>query len=61
MAIVIPLRSRINPISANLTASVRNIASGIDSKLTKTYSGKTNLRIRTRTKNQMVIQNIFES
>jgi len=36
VAIAIPLRSLIKPTSANLTASVRNTASGVDSKLRKT-------------------------
>lgn len=36
VAIAIPLRSLIKPTSAYLTASVRNTASGVDSKLRKT-------------------------
>lgn len=36
VAIAIPLRSLINPTNAYFTASVRNIASGVDSKLIKT-------------------------
>ncbi|WVZ20399.1 hypothetical protein V8G54_007721 [Vigna mungo] len=40
VAIAIPLRSLIKPTSADLTASVRNTASGVDSKLRKTcWSG----------------------
>lgn len=38
VAIAMPRRSLINPIKAHFTASVRNIESGVDSKLIKTYS-----------------------
>jgi len=40
VAIAIPLRSLIKPTSANFTASVRNTASGVDSKLRKTYENR---------------------
>lgn len=36
VAIAIPLKSLINPITANFTASVRNIESGVDSRVRKT-------------------------
>lgn len=38
VAIAIPLKSLINPITANFTASVRNIESGVDSRVWKTYN-----------------------
>ena len=45
VAIAIPLRSRIKPINAYFTVSEWNVASDVDSKLTKTLGG-----INTRTK-----------